>query len=235
MRVEIWSDVICPWCYVGKRRFESALAVFPHRDQVEVIWRSFELEPGAPVERPGHPTDHLAAKYQVSRSDADGMVARVTGAAAREGLDLALHSIRRGNTFDAHRLLHLARTHGTAEQDALEERFLHGFFVESEPIGRREVLVRLAVDAGLPGAEVEAVLDGDRFAAEVRQDEATAAALGGSSVPFYVIDGAYAMVGAQPVEVLTALLWEAWTAALRHPAGDPGAVEPGAISASGNG
>ncbi|HEV7534847.1 MAG TPA: DsbA family oxidoreductase, partial [Acidimicrobiia bacterium] len=122
MRVDIWSDVACPWCYVGKRRFEAALARFPHRDGVEVHWHSFELDPRAPRERQGDRLDHIAAKYRVTRSDAEAMESRVRAAGAEVGLDFHLDRVRGGNTFDAHRLLHLAAGHGLA--DAVKDRFL---------------------------------------------------------------------------------------------------------------
>jgi predicted DsbA family dithiol-disulfide isomerase len=212
VRVEIWSDVVCPWCYIGKRRFEAALARFEHRDGVEVVRRSFELDPSAvsvrtPGEGPDH-ADHLAAKYGMSRSDAEAAIARTTAVAAEEGLDFRLEASLRSNTFDAHRLVHLGAEHGLAGR--VEERLMRGYFTDAEPVGDRDTLLRLAGEAGLEAADVERVLDGDAHADDVRRDEAEARELGVSGVPFFVLDRRYAVAGAQPVEHLLAALRQAW-------------------------
>jgi predicted DsbA family dithiol-disulfide isomerase len=211
MRVDIWSDVVCPWCYVGKRRFEAALARFPHRNAVEVHWHSFELDPRAPRQRDGDRLDHIAAKYRVSRADAEAMERRVTAAAAEAGLDFHLDRVRGGNSFDAHRLLHLAADHGLDVADRLKDRFLRAYFTEGEAIGDPGVLARLAVEAGLPAAEVGDVLAGDRYADAVRADERTAGALGATGVPFFVIDETYGLSGAQPPEIFSNVLERAWS------------------------
>ena len=203
MQVEIWSDVVCPWCYIGKRRFEQALAGFAGRDDVEVRWRSYELDPAAPPVGVDV-TEHLAAKYGVSRGEAAAMQHRVTQAAAGEGLEYHLDRAQRGNSFDAHRLLHLAATVG--RQDELKERLLRAYFTEGEAIGDRATLRRLAVEAGLPGPEVDDVLAGDRFAPEVRADQATAEQLGCRGVPFFVVDRRFGVAGAQDPAVLRELL-----------------------------
>jgi len=208
MRVDIWSDVVCPWCYVGKRRFEAALARFPHRDEVEVHWRSFELDPRAPRVRTGDRIEHLSAKYRISRDQAEAMERRISEAASAAGLDLHLAATRGGNTFDAHRLLHLAAEHGRA--DALKERLLRAYFTDGEPIGDPATLARLAVEAGLPAADVDDVLAGNRYAEAVRADERYAQALGATAVPFFVIDETYGIAGAQPPEVFTNVLERAW-------------------------
>ena len=204
MHVEIWSDIVCPWCYVGKRRFEAALEQFAHRDEVTVTWRSFELDPGAPRERDVDGATHLAHKYGMSREQAEHMQAQMTEVAAGEGLDFRFDRARSGNTFDAHRLLHLAEAHG--RQDAVKERFMRAYLTEGEPIGDPEALQRLAVDAGLPDDEVREVLLTDRYAEEVREDERTASGLGISAVPFFVVDRAIGASGAQPPELLLELL-----------------------------
>jgi predicted DsbA family dithiol-disulfide isomerase len=206
MQVEIWSDVVCPWCYIGKRRFEEALRRFDGRDDVEVVWRSFELDPGAPavgVDVLGH----LAEKYGVSTEEARAMQDRVTRAAAGEGLEYHLDKTQRGNSFDAHRLLHLARAHG--RQDALKERLFAAYFTDGRPIGDRAVLRELAVDAGLPVAEVDDVLATDRYADAVRDDERTARELGCRGVPFFVVDRRYGTSGAQDPELLLQALRQA--------------------------
>ena len=176
MKVEIWSDVVCPWCYVGKRRFEQALAGFPHRDEVEVVWRSFELDPSAPPERTGDYAGHLAGKYGVPLAQAQQMLDTMTATAAQEGLEFSFATARPGSTFDAHRLLHLAADRGV--QGAVKERLLRATFTEGEPIGDHDALVRLVAEAGLDADEAREVLASDRYAAEVRGDEQQARAYG---------------------------------------------------------
>jgi len=209
MRVDIWSDVVCPWCYVGKRRFEAALARFPHRAEVDVHWRSFELDPRAPRRRDGDRLGHLAAKYGIDRDQAEAMDRRITEAGREAGLDLRLAATQGGSTFDAHRLLHLAAAHDRAGD--LKERLLRAHFTEGEPIGDTAVLARLAVEVGLPAAEVDDVLGGDRYADAVRADERLARDLGASAVPFFVIDETYGIAGAQPSEVFLNVLERAWS------------------------
>jgi predicted DsbA family dithiol-disulfide isomerase len=208
MKVEIWSDVVCPWCYIGKRHFETALAGFEHRDEVTVIWRSFQLDPSAPTTADGDPLDRLVAKYGMSRADAERAQARVTATAATAGLDFHLDRARSGNTFDAHRLLHHALSAG--KQSDLKERLMAAYFAEGEAVGEREVLARLATDVGLEESAVLEVLASDAFAAEVRQDEEEARRLGISGVPFFVIDRTYGISGAQPSEVMLSTLDQAW-------------------------
>ena len=210
MDVEIWSDVACPWCYVGKRRFETALADFEHRDAVRVTWRSFELDPHAPRERSGDGAAHIAQKYGMSREQALEMQRSMTDVAAGVGLDFRFDLARGGNTFDAHRLLRMAASHEL--QDALEERLMRAYLTEGELIGDPAVLERLALEIGLPEGDVRDVLETDRFSAEVRDDERTATSLGINAVPFFVVDRAVGASGAQPPEVLGELLRSAWQA-----------------------
>jgi predicted DsbA family dithiol-disulfide isomerase len=208
VHVEIWSDIACPWCYVGKRRFEAALAGFEHRDGVRVTWRSFELDPAAPRERPHDGATHLAEKYGTSREEALAMQQRMTDVAAAEGLEFRFDLARGANTFDAHRVLHLAAAHGL--QDAAKERIMRAYLCEGELISSPEVLERLAVEVGLAAADVRAVLDGDAHADDVREDERVAAGLGIHAVPFFVVDRRLGASGAQPPVVLLELLREAW-------------------------
>jgi predicted DsbA family dithiol-disulfide isomerase len=208
LTVEIWSDVVCPWCYIGKRRFEAALARFPHAGEVEVTFRSFELDPSAPAESEGSGPERLAAKYGVTVDEARAMNARVTEAAAGEGLDYDLESTRSGNTFDAHRLLHLAAAHGV--QAEAKERLMQAYFTEGEPISDPDALVRLVASAGVPEDEARAVLSSDRFAAEVRDDEQLGAQLGIRGVPFFVLGRRYGVSGAQPADALLGALEQAW-------------------------
>jgi predicted DsbA family dithiol-disulfide isomerase len=211
VKVEIWSDVVCPWCYVGKRRFEAALARFDHRNEVEVVWRSFELDPRAPRSREGDLADRLAKKYGMTRDQALAANARLTDVGAGEGLAFHFASARPGNTFDAHRLLHLAGDRGL--QDALKERFLAAYFSEGEGIGEPATLVRLAGEVGLDASEAQAVLDGDKYGEAVRLDEQEAADIGISGVPFFVVDRTFAVSGAQSVDVLLGALDRAWVKA----------------------
>jgi predicted DsbA family dithiol-disulfide isomerase len=215
MNVEIWSDIACPWCYVGKRRFEAALQRFEHRDQVTVTWRSFELDPTAPSERAGTGAEHLAEKYGTSLEQALAMEQRMTETAAADGLAFRFDRLRTGNTFDAHRVLHLAHAHGL--QDALEERFMRAYLTEGELMGDHATLRRLATEVGLPEAEVMDLLAGDQHAEAVREDERTAASLGAHAVPFFVVDRAVAASGAQPADAMLELLRQGWAAKPRVP------------------
>ncbi len=207
MKVEIWSDVVCPWCAIGKRRFESALAAFASADDVEVVWRSFELDPNAPRELSEDLVDHLAGKYGCSREQAEQMQANVTNVAAAEGLDFHLERARSGNTFDAHRVLHLARDRGV--QSAVKDALLRAYFTDGEAIGDPDVLVRVAAGAGLDADEVRAVLDSHKYADEVRADEQEARALGVTRVPFFVIDRRFGVSGAQSPQILLQALEQA--------------------------
>jgi predicted DsbA family dithiol-disulfide isomerase len=208
MDVEIWSDIACPWCYIGKRRFEAALERFEHRDEVNVVWRGFELDPEAPAEREGTLAEHLAHKYGMSLDQARASQAQMTETAAGEGLDFRFDLARGGNTFDGHRLVHLAQAHGL--QDAMKERLLRAYFSEGELISDRRTLVRLGTEVGLPADEVERALAEDAHAAEVREDERTATGLGISAVPTFVVDRALGVSGAHPPETLLELLREGW-------------------------
>lgn len=226
MRVEIWSDIVCPWCYIGKRRFESALAGFEKAADVEVVWRSFELNPNAPRQREGDLSEHLASKYGMTRERAAQLHDRITGLAAAEGLEYRLGVARPGNTFDGHRVIHLAAEHGL--QGAAKERLLSAYFTEGEAIVDRETVARLASDIGLDRDEVRTMLEGDAFADAVRADEREAAELGIDGVPFFVFDRRYGVSGAQPSELIAKALETAWTESRRALPG----VEPEAQAES---
>jgi predicted DsbA family dithiol-disulfide isomerase len=213
VKVEIWSDVVCPWCYIGKRRFEGALARFAHADEVEVHWRSYELDPRAPRRRSGTMADHVAAKYGVSVASAGRRLEELNRLAAAEGLTYDLARTTGGNTFDAHRLIHLAATRGPAAAGDVKEALFRAYFSDLQPVGDTGVLAGVARDAGLDPAEVEAVLSGDRFADAVRRDEDEAAQLGCTGVPFFVIDRAWAVPGAQDAETFLRILDRAWSRA----------------------
>ena len=211
MRIEIWSDILCPWCYIGKRRLESALARFERRDAVEIVWRSFQLDPSAPPDSDETTRSMLARKYGVSPEQADAMQERVMRVAAEEGLRYRLEATHVENSFDAHRLLHLARDRGGENlQGDLKERLFAANFTEGLRIGSHEVLLRLAREAGLDADEAGATLASDRFADAVRADRAEADALGIRGVPFFVFDRKLGVSGAQPADVLLQALQEAF-------------------------
>jgi len=211
LRLDIWSDIACPWCYVGKRRLEQALAKFPHKDDVAIVWRAFELDPSAPKVRDASQSyaERLAKKYGTQPAQAQVMIDRMVETAAADGLEFRFDRIRPGNTFDAHRLLHLAHERG--KQDALKERMLRGYMTEGLAIGDGDVLITLAREAGLDEAEARGVLDSERYATEVRQDEAMARELGITGVPFFVMAERLGVSGAQPAEVLLGALERAWS------------------------
>lgn len=208
MKVEIWSDVVCPWCYIGKRRFEAALAEFEHAGDVEIAWRSFELDPGAPRVQTEPHAERLARKYGVSLAQVEAMDARLIGEAKKEGLDFHLDEAKGGNTLDAHRLIHLAAERGRAGE--MKERLMKAYFSEGVAIGERAELVQLAVQVGLDESEVKAMLASDQYANDVRADEARAHEFGISGVPFFAIDERYGVSGAQPADALLDALRQAY-------------------------
>lgn len=209
MKVDIYSDVVCPWCAIGKRRFEVALSQFSHADEVELRWRSFELDPSAPAESEIDVAAHLAEKYGMSKDQAIASQQHLATTAKQDGLDFHFELARRGNTFDAHRLLHYAYEVGV--QDALKERLFRAYFSEGEPIGNRQVLVRLAQEVGLDSEKSTEVLESGRYADDVRSDESSARSLGITGVPFFVIEDHYGLSGAQPAEAILQVLEQAWS------------------------
>ncbi|MER8100088.1 DsbA family oxidoreductase [Kitasatospora sp. NPDC094016] len=208
MRVEIWTDINCPWCYIGKARFEQALERFPHRGEVEVVHRSFELDPHSPAEaRPVVPL--IAAKYGLSLEQAEAAEARIADNAHGEGLAYLREGRDAANSFDMHRLLHFAKDHG--RQGQLLDALYRANFADARSAFAQGRLVELAVEAGLDGQAAAAVLaDPDAYAEAVREDEATAGAMGATGVPFFVLDRRLGVSGAQPAETFTAALEQAW-------------------------
>ena len=208
MKVEIWSDVVCPWCYIGKRRFEKALAAFPH--EVEVVYRSFELDPSAPVGGGERSTESLARKYGGAARVAV-MQEHVRQQAAAEGLAFRLDETLHVNSVAAHRVLHLALAeHGPEVQARLKEALMSAYFEDARDVSDHDVLREVAVAAGLPESRVDEVLAGQEYAAEVRADVAQAAAYGATGVPFFVVEQKYGVSGAQPTEVFTQVLEQVW-------------------------
>lgn len=212
MRVDIWSDVVCPWCYLGKRRFERALADFEHRDQVAVVYHSFELDPRLPRGEVLPKVPLLAKKFGKGEAEVHAMEERLARLAAEDGLEYNLDDSVIGNTFDAHRLLHLARERGL--QAEATERFFHAYFTERRSVFDEESLVSVAADAGLDADEARRVLKGEDYADDVRADIAKARELGVNGVPFFVLDERYGVSGAQSVETFRAALAQAYAGPL---------------------
>jgi predicted DsbA family dithiol-disulfide isomerase len=211
VRIDIWSDVVCPWCYIGKRRLESALADCEHSADVEVVWHSYQLDPGAPSEPTDSVAAHLGRKYGGGPAAGAQMIDRVEAVAAEEGLVYRLHQAQRANTVDAHRLLHLAlEESGPRVQDRVKEALLAAYFTEARNVADHDVLREVAGGTGLDPARVAEVLASDAYAADVQADIDQAHAYGSSGVPFFVIDGRYAVSGAQPAEVFRQALAQAW-------------------------
>jgi predicted DsbA family dithiol-disulfide isomerase len=213
MQVEVWSDVVCPWCYIGKRRLEAALERFPHRDEVEVHWRSFQLDPTVPEGETHQTLPALAAKYGATVDQMRANMTRVEQVAAEEGLEYHLAEGISGNTSLAHELLHHAAEHG--RQDALKERLLHAHFTEARSVFDLDSLVALATEVGLEPDEARSALTERRHRAAVAEDAATAQLLGATGVPFFVVDRKYGAAGAQPADLLLQILERAW--AESHP------------------
>jgi predicted DsbA family dithiol-disulfide isomerase len=215
MQAEIWSDVVCPWCYLGRRNFEQALAGFAHRGEVEVTYRSFELDPAAPLGVTTPTVELLAGKYGMNPAQAHDAQRQMEQRAAQRGLTFHMDGLRSGNTRDAHRLLHLAKARG--RQEELAERLHRGYFTDQASVFDRASLGDLAADAGLDRDEAVAVLAGDEYGPDVDTDEQMARSLGVTGVPFFVFGRRYAVSGAQPPEILAQALDHAWaeTAAAR--------------------
>jgi len=211
LRIEVYSDLVCPWCYLGKRRLERALSGFPQRDQVEVVHRAFELDPTRPRGQTFDRVASLAQKYGLTEARARAMEEEMERRAAGDGLEYHLLEGVLGNTFDAHRLVLLARGRGLA--GAALERLYRAHFTENRSIFDLDSLSALAGEVGLPADEVRRALDGDAFAAEVRADEQAAREMGITGVPCFVLGGRHAVSGAQPAEVLGDALLRAWAGA----------------------
>jgi predicted DsbA family dithiol-disulfide isomerase len=209
MKVEIWSDIVCPFCYIGKRRFEEALSRFDDRESVEVVWRSFELDPDGPRQYPGSLDEMLARKYGTGIEQARQMNDNVTRMAAEVGLDYRLAEAKPGNTFDAHRLIHFATERGLGAK--AKERLLEAYFIEGRAIGDQKTLADLATDIGLDEEEVRSVLESRAYASDVRADEARGRQLGINGVPFFVFDEKYGVSGAQGVETFEQVLARTWS------------------------
>jgi predicted DsbA family dithiol-disulfide isomerase len=210
MQVEIWSDVVCPWCYLGKRRFEQALESFEHRDDVSVSYRSFELDPSAPAGQTTPTAAMLASKYGMSDAQAQAAQRQMEERAAQDGLIFRMAGLHSGNTRDAHRLLQFAKDRQL--QPELMERLHRAYFTDQESIFDRDALAGYAADVGLDRAQAAKVLANDEYSAAVDADEQLASSLGATGVPFFVIDRKYGISGAQPAEVIGQVLDQVWAA-----------------------
>ncbi|MBR23137.1 MAG: disulfide bond formation protein DsbA [Leifsonia sp.] len=210
LSVQIWSDVQCPWCYIGKRKFEAALAELaadPAAPQVEVVYRSFELAPDTPVDFEGTPVDYLSQRKGIAPEQARAMIDRVSGIAESVGLDYRYDDIHQTNTVLAHELLHFAKAHG--KQLELKERLLRAYFTEGRHIGRADDLAELAAEVGLDHDEAQAALTEHTYLPDVKADMAQAVAYGIQGVPFFVIDDRYGISGAQETAHFVAALRQA--------------------------
>lgn len=208
LKIDIWSDIYCPWCYIGKRRLEKALTQFEHRDQVEINWHSFQLDPEAPAEYPGSINAMLADKKGISPQRAEQLHAHLTALAAQEGLDYRFDKVRVGNSLNAHRLMHFAAQHNL--QGQMKERLFHAYFTEGLPVGDPETLAKLGAEVGLDIEAVRQMLAGPDFTDAVYDDHREALQIGVQGVPFFVFAQKYAVSGAQPVEVFTTALQRTW-------------------------
>lgn len=208
MKVEIWSDIMCPFCYMGKRKFENALQQFAHKNEIEIKWRSFQLDPQLRNENGTNIHQYLAERKNLSVEKARNMNAQVTVIAKEVGLNFEMDKAVPANTFDAHRLTHLAGDHNL--QDAAEERIFSAYFTEGKDIADSETLIQLGNEIGLSKDAVKRMLDSDVYANEVRADESEAQQLNIRGVPFFVIDRKYAVSGAQSSEVFLQALQTGW-------------------------
>ncbi|MBL8010407.1 MAG: DsbA family oxidoreductase [Flavobacteriales bacterium] len=208
LTIEVWSDVVCPFCYIGKRELERALAAFPHRDSVQVVWRSFELDPDAPPSTGQSTIAMLMERYGISEADARARVQGVVDRAAGLGLRYDMERTVVGSSFDAHRLLHYAKAQGRAE--AVKERLFRAYFTEGGHLADRTLLQRITREEGLDGEVLGRGLAGDAWVEDVRADEREAQALGVRGVPFFVFDRRFAVSGAQAQDVFRQALEKAW-------------------------
>jgi predicted DsbA family dithiol-disulfide isomerase len=208
MKIDVWSDIACPFCYIGKKTLEKALQSFPDRGDLEITFRSFELDPGAPVERELTVVQMLAKRYRVSEERARQMNQGVAQRGAEVGIHFDFDELKLTTTFDAHRLLHWAK--GLGKQSELKDRLLSAYFSEGMNVGKHEVLVQKAVQVGLPESEARQVLQSNQYSAEVEFDKRQAEEFGLNGVPAFVIADKYLVSGAQPAEVLLEALQQAW-------------------------
>jgi predicted DsbA family dithiol-disulfide isomerase len=208
MEIHIWSDVVCPFCYLGKRRFEHVLAKFEHRDEVQVVHRAFQLDPSAPKDKTFDQVELLTKKYGMPAEQFAAQHAELTRQGQVEGIEYNFAGGRAGNTFDAHRLVRLGLDRGL--QDVVIERFFRAHFTEQRSVFEADSLIALSVEAGLNADEARSVLTEEKYTAEIHADAAQAQAYGANGVPFFVLDQRYGISGAQPREAFERTLAKAW-------------------------
>ena len=204
MEIHVWSDIACPWCYIGKRSLETALSKIEGADEITIIWRSFELDPDSPAKRDLPMDQLLAKKYRMTMEQVDATQTRITEVAKSFGLDYHLGDLKSGNTFDAHRLVHFANTQGRG--DAMKEQLFRAYFEQGQLMSDHEVLVACATEIGLDERTTREVLGSGAYADEVRFDEAQARDNDFSAVPTFVVDGRFAVSGAQDPDVLVKMI-----------------------------
>jgi predicted DsbA family dithiol-disulfide isomerase len=208
MEINIWSDVRCPFCYIGKRKFEKALEKFPHKDKVKVVWKSFELDPNLETNTEKSAIEHLSQAKGISKTQAEEMQQHVANVAKEVGLDLNSKNTIVANSFNAHRLIQLAKTKGLGNE--MEEALFEAYFVEGKNIDDKETLIKTGASIGLDESDVRELITSDAFTKEVRQDEMQAQSLGINGVPFFVLNNKYAVSGAQSPDVFSQALNQVW-------------------------
>ncbi|MBD7996333.1 DsbA family oxidoreductase [Arthrobacter sp. Sa2CUA1] len=236
MLVEIWSDIGCPWCFIGKRRFETALSRFEHAAEVEVRWRSYQLDPSVPEHFDGSEVDYLSKVKGMDPAQVAGMLEHVSSQAAGEGLNYRFDELVVANSFTAHRLIHLVRDSGGEKAAAaVKEALLSAHFEKGLDIASHDVLAEIGAQAGLDPETVRSTLAGTGYTEAVEQDVAEARALGVSGVPFFVLDRRYGISGAQPAELFEQALAQAWEAGHQplQPAAAAASADGAACSADG--
>ena len=231
MRIDIWTDIVCPFCYLGRAQLETALAGFEHREEVELTWHSFELDRNAEAVSRVGVIDLVASKYSAGREQVVAQHESLAATGRVLGLEFDWEAARPGNTFDAHRLVHLAAEQGL--DGMAHERLMRAYFAEGRAIGDRETIADVAAEIGLVRDDVVAMLESDDYGNHVRSDEATATMLGVTGVPFFVFDRKYGVSGAQPVEVLAQALETAWST--RHERPEPATASAGCGGGCGSG
>jgi predicted DsbA family dithiol-disulfide isomerase len=212
IKIDVWSDIACPWCYIGKRKFEAGSGLFAGSGDgraVEVEYHSFELSPDTPVDFDGSEVDFLAGHKGLPAGQVQQMLERVSGIASSVGLDYDFDNLKHTNTVKAHELLHFAKAHG--KQLELAERLFRAYFVEGRHVGRIDDLADLAAEVGLDRAEAVAALESERYLSDVRADQSTAVEYGINGVPFFVIDGKYGVSGAQDAQTFAQVLEQVWS------------------------
>lgn len=212
IKIDVWSDIACPWCYIGKRKFEAGSGLFSGAGEgraVEVEYHSFELSPDTPVDFDGSEVDFLAGHKGMPAGQVEQMLERVTGIASSVGLDYDFEHLKHTNTVKAHELLHFAKANG--KQLELAERLFRAYFVEGRHVGRIEDLADLAAEVGLDRAEAVAALESDQYLSDVRADQSTAIEYGINGVPFFVIEGKYGVSGAQDAQTFAQVLEQVWS------------------------